>query len=73
MKDRCMVNYDISECDCERLRDYFTALRSTYQEYHGLVYEDYRIGIEEEIKTDPKNFFCGMMILRKNMLFIHPS
>jgi hypothetical protein len=41
-----MVDNDISECDCEST---FTALRSTY---HGFAYDDYRIGIEEEIKTD---------------------
>jgi hypothetical protein len=29
---RCMVDDDISECDCERLRGDFTTLRSTYQE-----------------------------------------
>jgi hypothetical protein len=43
-----MVDNDISECDCEST---FTALRSTYQELHGFAYDDYRIGIEEEIKT----------------------
>jgi hypothetical protein len=41
---RCMVDDDI-------------ALRSTYQERQGLAYDDYRIGIEEEIKTDPTSFF----------------
>jgi hypothetical protein len=51
-----MVVNDISECDCERLRGDFNAFRSTYQERHGLAYNDYRIGIEEEIKTDPKSF-----------------
>jgi hypothetical protein len=48
-----MIDDDISESDCERLRGDFNALRSTYQERHGLAYDDYRIGIEEEIKTDP--------------------
>jgi hypothetical protein len=54
-----MVDENISECDCERLRSNFTALRSTYQERHGFAYDDYRIaiGIEEEIKTNPKSFF----------------
>jgi hypothetical protein len=47
---RCMVD-NISDCDCERLRGDFTALRSTYQERRGFAYDDYRIGIEEEIKT----------------------
>jgi hypothetical protein len=59
---RCMVNDDISECNCERLRGNFTALKSTYQERHGLAYDDYHIGIEEEIKTDPKSLFLGMLI-----------
>jgi hypothetical protein len=51
----------------------FTALRSTYQESHGLAYDDYRIGIEEEIKTDPNSFSLSMLILRKNVLVIHLS
>jgi hypothetical protein len=47
------------------------ALRSTYQVRHVLAYDDYRIDIEEEIKTDPKSeFFLGMLILRKNVLVI---
>jgi hypothetical protein len=54
---RYMVDDDISECGCERLRGDFTALRSTYQERHGFAHYHYRIGIEEEIKTDPKSFF----------------
>jgi hypothetical protein len=49
---RCMVDDVISECDCERLCGDFTARRSTYQEHYGLAYDDYRIGIEEELKTD---------------------
>jgi ABC-type transport system involved in multi-copper enzyme maturation permease subunit len=35
----------------------FTALKSTFKERHGYVYDNYRIGIEEEIKTDPKSVF----------------
>jgi hypothetical protein len=35
----------------------FTGFRSTYQEHHGFAYDDYPIGIEEEIKTDHKIFF----------------
>jgi hypothetical protein len=54
---RYIVDDDISECDCERLRGDFTALRSMYQERHGLAYDDYCIGIAEEIKTDSKSFF----------------
>jgi hypothetical protein len=57
----------ISKCDCERLRDGFTALRSTYQERHGFVYDDYRIGIEEEIKTDPKSFFWYVDLKKKRV------
>jgi hypothetical protein len=54
---RCMVDDYISDCNCEGLRGNFTALRSTYQEHQGLVNDDYRIGIEEEIKTNPRSFF----------------
>jgi hypothetical protein len=49
---RWMFDDDISECDCEGLRGELTALRSTYQECRGVSYDDYRIEIEEEIKTD---------------------
>jgi hypothetical protein len=34
---RCMIGDDIDDCDCERLQDYFTALRSEYQEHHELT------------------------------------
>jgi hypothetical protein len=52
----------------------FTAIRSTYQKRHGFAYDDYRIGIEEEIKTHPNSFFCWYVgILRKNVLIIHLS
>jgi hypothetical protein len=44
-------------CDCERPQDDFTALRTEYQEHLGRVYDDYRIGIEKTIKTDPRSFF----------------
>jgi hypothetical protein len=61
----------ISECDCERLRGDFTALRSTYQERHGLAYDDYRISIEEEIKTDPESFARYADLKKKRVG--HPS
>jgi hypothetical protein len=57
MKDserRCMIDEDIIECDCERLRCDF---RSKYQERHGLAYDDYHIGIELEMNTGPRSFF----------------
>jgi hypothetical protein len=60
---RCMVDDKISDYDCERLCGDFTALRSTYQERQGLAYDVYRIGIEEGIKTDPRSFFLGMLML----------
>jgi hypothetical protein len=53
---RCMIDDDIDDYDCERLRDDFTALRTEYQEHHGRVHDNYRIGIEEAIKTDPRSF-----------------
>jgi hypothetical protein len=64
---RCMVDDDISECDCERLRGDLTGLRSTYQERHGLAYDDYRIGIEEEINTNPKSFFFRYVDLKRKL------
>jgi hypothetical protein len=52
-----MVDDDISDCNCEELRGDFTPLRSTYQKRQGFAYDDYRIGIEEEIETDPIGVF----------------
>jgi hypothetical protein len=47
----------VSVKDCERLRGDFIVLRTTYQDLHGFANVSYRIGIEEEIKTDTKSFF----------------
>jgi hypothetical protein len=53
-----MSNDDIDDCDCERLRDDFTALKTdNHQEHHGGTYDVYCIGIEKAIKTNPKSFF----------------
>jgi hypothetical protein len=37
-------------------------LRTEYQEHHGRAYDEYRIDIKEAIKTDPKNFFFGILV-----------
>jgi hypothetical protein len=47
----------INGCDCERLQDHFTAFRTEYQEHLGRAYDDYRIVIEEAIKTEPRSFY----------------
>jgi hypothetical protein len=52
-----MIDDDIDDCDCEQLGNDFIALRTEYQEHHGRAYDDYLIGIEEAIKTDPKKVF----------------
>jgi hypothetical protein len=52
-----MIDDNTDNCDGERLRDDFTALRTEYQKHNGRAYDDYRIGIEEAIKTDPTSFF----------------
>jgi hypothetical protein len=49
-----MIDDNIDDCDCERQWADFTALRTEYQDNHGRTYDDYRIDIEEAIKTDPK-------------------
>jgi hypothetical protein len=36
---------------------FYCSEKYTYQERHGFAYDDYRIGIKEEIKTNPKSFF----------------
>jgi hypothetical protein len=51
---RCLT---IDDCKCEHLRGEFLALREEYQLMHGRAYDDYRVGIEEAIKNDPKTFF----------------
>jgi hypothetical protein len=63
----------IDDCDCEQLRNDFIALRTEYQEHHERAYDGYLIGIEEAIKTDPKNFFLGTLISRKSGWVIHRS
>jgi hypothetical protein len=60
-----MIDDDIDDCDGERLQDInFTALRTKYQEHHGRVNDDNRIGIEICIKNDPRIFF-GYVDLKK--------
>jgi hypothetical protein len=66
---RCMVADDISECDPEKLRSDFTALRSTYQERHGFTYDETRIGIEEEIQTDHKYFFRYFDVNKERVVY----
>jgi hypothetical protein len=41
------------------------SLREEYRLMHGRAYDDYRVGIEEAIKSDPKTFF-GYVDLKKN-------
>jgi hypothetical protein len=43
-----MIDDFIDDCDCQRL----ILLRTEYQEL--FAYNDYRIGIKEAIKTDPR-------------------
>jgi hypothetical protein len=68
---RCMIDDDIDSCDCEQLRDEFTALRTEYQEHHGRINDYYHIGIEEAIKTDPRSFFliCRSILYPSVMSF----
>jgi hypothetical protein len=68
-----MINDNINDRDGERLQDDFNALRTDYQEHHGRAYDDYRIGIEEAIKTDPRSFFLGTLISRKSEWVTHRS
>jgi hypothetical protein len=60
-----MINLDIGEYDCEGLWNDFAALRTDYQEHHGRVYDVYRIGTKQSIKTDPKSFFLKYFDLKK--------
>jgi hypothetical protein len=46
-------------CECEQLRGKFFSIREEYR-----AYDDYRVGIEEALKSDPKTFF-GYVDLKK--------
>jgi Reverse transcriptase (RNA-dependent DNA polymerase)/Endonuclease-reverse transcriptase len=61
---RCLEDESIDDCKCEHLREKFSLLREEYQLLHGRAYDDYRAGIEEAIKSDPKTFF-GYVDLKK--------
>jgi hypothetical protein len=61
---RCLENETIDDCECEQLRGELVSLRVEYQQIHGRAYEDYRVGIEEAIKSGPKTFF-GYVDLKK--------
>jgi hypothetical protein len=64
---RCMIDDGINDCDCERLQDDFNVLRTKYQEHLRRSYDDYRIGIKEAFKTDPKSFFEYVELKKKRV------
>jgi hypothetical protein len=47
----------IDYCEYEQLGGEFLSLREEYQLMHVKTYDDYRVGIEEAIKSDPETFF----------------
>jgi hypothetical protein len=51
---RYMLDDDIDDCECNRLRDDITALKTEYQEHHWRARDDYRIGIEKAITIKHK-------------------
>jgi hypothetical protein len=53
-KKRCLEDKTIDDCECKHLQWKFLSLREEYQLMHGWAYDDYRNGIEEAIKSDPK-------------------
>jgi hypothetical protein len=61
---RCLEDKTIDDCEYEQLRGEFLSLREEYQVMHGQAYDDYRVGIEEAIKSAPKTFF-GYVDLKK--------
>jgi hypothetical protein len=61
---RCLEGETIDDCECEQLRGEFLSLREQYQLLHGRAYDDYHVGIEKAIKSDPKTFF-GYVDLKK--------
>jgi hypothetical protein len=66
-KKRCLEDETIDDCECKQLRREFFSLREEYQLMDGRAYDDYRVGIKEAIKSDPKTFF-GYVDLRKKLI-----
>jgi hypothetical protein len=64
---RCLKDKTIDDCECKQLRKEFLSLREKYQLMHGRAYDDYRVGIEEAIKSDPKSFFGYMDLNEKDL------
>jgi translation elongation factor P/translation initiation factor 5A len=64
---RCLEDEMIDDCECEQLRGEFLSFREEYQFMHGRAYDDYRVEIEEAIKSDPKSIF-GYMDLKKKRI-----
>lgn len=63
----CLLNPNIDNCECERLRTEFSAARSEYQLVFHSEYDDFRKGVEDSIKSDPKTFF-QYVNLKKNRI-----
>jgi hypothetical protein len=69
----CMIDDDIDDCDCDRLRDDFTALRTEYQEHHGRAYDDF-IVLASRRPSKPKltqELFLGTLMSTKSEWLIH--
>jgi hypothetical protein len=64
---RCLKDETIDDCEFEQLRREFLSLREEYQLMHGRAYDDYRVGIEEAIKSDPKTFFGYVDLKEKHV------
>jgi hypothetical protein len=56
---RCLEEETIDDCDCKH--------KEEYQLMYGRVYDDYHVGIEEAIKSDPKTFFCYVDLKKKRV------
>jgi hypothetical protein len=57
----------MDDCKCEQLRVEFLSLREEYQLMHGRAYDDYRVGIEEAIKSELKTFFGYVDLMKKRV------
>jgi hypothetical protein len=65
-----MVDDDISECDCEGLRGDFTALKITYQERHGLAYDDFVMALKRRLKPILKVLFRYFDLQKKRVGYV---
>jgi hypothetical protein len=64
------VDETIDDCECEQLRREFFSLREECQLMRGRAYVNYRVGIENAIKSYPKTFFGYVNLKKKRVGYL---